>query len=136
MLNEKRNITASFAEHLKSQGKLTFTYLLCINSGQSKLKKTISGHGTFEKCYIQCAPQKKQYHCFFREAPKISRKIDLGLVLANLIKKSRIRTLCILKLLHTECYTQEAITLFPSRSTSNFKKKWFSHMYFGLILAN
>ena len=54
MLNERRNITASFAEHLKSQGKLTFTYLLRINSGKSKLKKTISGHGTFEKCYIQC----------------------------------------------------------------------------------
>ena len=27
--------------------------------------------------YTEGAPRKKQYHCFFREAPKISRKIDI-----------------------------------------------------------
>ena len=26
--------------------------------------------------YIQGTPRKKQYHCFFCEAPKVSRKID------------------------------------------------------------
>ena len=30
----------------------------------------------FWKCYVQGAPRKKQYHCFFHGAPEISRKIN------------------------------------------------------------
>ena len=36
VLHERNNITASFAEHLKFQEKLTFTHVLWINC--SKLK--------------------------------------------------------------------------------------------------
>ena len=36
VLYERSNITTSFAEHLKFQEKLTFTYELCVNSGKLK----------------------------------------------------------------------------------------------------
>ena len=46
-------------------------------------KKLKSGDFRFWKCYIQGAPRKKQYHCFFRRAPKIWRKNDVGWMMAN-----------------------------------------------------
>ena len=65
---------------------------------------------------------------FFRGAPKISRKNDLytfilGEKWLNKIKKTRIRTPYILKLLYTVCSTKQLISLLLSRSTKNFKNK-------------
>ena len=54
-------------------------------------KKLESGHYTFWKCCKQGAPQRKQYHFFFPETPKISRKIDFGLIVAYWNKNARIR---------------------------------------------
>ena len=42
----------------------------------NQIKQLESGHFTFWKCYIQGASWTKQYHCFSREAPRSSRKID------------------------------------------------------------
>ena len=36
VLNERSNITASFAEHLKFREKLTFIYALSANTGKLK----------------------------------------------------------------------------------------------------
>ena len=65
-----------------------YTYTLG-NYWQIKNKKLKSGHYTFRKCYIQGASRKKQYHYFYHEAPKISKKkkrflqMHFGLIVAN-----------------------------------------------------
>ena len=132
-LHERSNVNVSITEHLKFQEKVTFTHALWVNSCKSKEKKLELEQHIFWKCYIQGAPRKKQYHSFFRGVPIISR--IFGLIVANQNKIIRIRTLFILKMLYTGYYTKEVITLLPSRSTWNFKKKWLLHMYFGLIMT-
>ena len=47
------------------------------------------------------------------------------------IKKTRVRTLYILKLLQTEYSTKEEIKLRPPRSTLNFKKKLLLYRHIG-----
>ena len=61
---------------------------------------------------------------------------DFGSMLTNQNKKTRIRTLYILKLLHTGCSTKEAIRLLPFQSTWNFKKSRLLQMHLGLIVVN
>ena len=85
---------------------------------QMKRKKPRSRHYTFWKCYIQDAPRKKQYHCFFPGAPKISRKSDFY---TNQNKETKIKTLlCIMKILYTGCSVNFAKSLLLSRSTNKF----------------
>ena len=155
--------------------------------GQTKIKKLKPEPYTFWKCYIQDAPRKKQYHCFFHGAPKIPRINDFytytlgklwqikikklksghytfwkcyievapwrkhitaslterlkfnknwllhmhfGLIVANYNKKTRIRTLYILKLL------LEVMKQLPSRSTRNYKNRWLLYIHVGQIEAN
>ena len=59
-LQERSNDTASFAEHLKLQEKLTCADALWINCSQLKQTKLESGHYTFWNCYIQGDPRKNQ----------------------------------------------------------------------------
>ena len=59
-----------------------------------------------------------------------------GSMLTNQKKTTRIRTLYILKLLHTGCSSKGAIRLLPSRTTWKFKKSRHLQMHFGLIVAN
>ena len=73
VLQERSNQTASFAEYLKFQDYMTFTYAPSAKSGKLKQKKIEYEHFTFWKYYMQGAPQKNLYHCFFRGAPTISR---------------------------------------------------------------
>ena len=84
--------------------------LLYIHCWQIKTKQSESGHFTFWNCYIQGAPQKKQSHCFLHRALKTSRKVDFGgcpLDKLYQIKNTGIRTLYILKLIHSwNCYIQ------------------------------
>ena len=88
---------------------------------QMKIKQPQSGHYTFWKCYIQDAPRKKQYHCFFRGAPKISRKSNFY---TNQNKETKIKTLLyIMKMLYTGCSVNYAISLLLSRSTYKFQEK-------------
>ena len=99
--------------------------LIVANQNQ-KLKR---GHYTFWKCSLQDAPRKKQYHCFFRGAPKISRinnfyTYTLGTIRyyskskkIKIKKKIKNRTLFIFKILYTGCSKKEAILLLLSRST-------------------
>ena len=93
MLHEGSNITVPFAEHLKLQEKMTFTYALWVNSDKSREKQLELEHCTFWNCYLQGAPQSEQYHSSFREAPKISRinyfyRIILGKQWGIKIKKN------------------------------------------------
>ena len=72
MLHKRGNTTAPFAEHLKFQEQMTFTDTfgwIVVN----KNRKLESRGYTVWNFYIQGAPQKNRYHCFFREATKISR---------------------------------------------------------------
>ena len=49
-------------------------------------------------------------------------------------KQKRIRKLYILKMLYTGCSTRGSISLFLSRSTSNFENKWLWYIHFGKTL--
>ena len=51
--------------------------------------------------------------------------MQFGLGVANQNQKTKIKTLYILKMLHTGCSMKEAILLLLSRSTYNFQKKEF-----------
>ena len=62
--------------------------------------------------------------------------MHLKLLVSNQNKKTKIMILYLLKILHTGCSTKEAITLLPSQSTWNFKRKWFSYIHFRWIAAN
>ena len=95
---------------------------------ETEIKSRESAHFTFQKYYISGAPQTKQYHCFFSESPNIFRKIDfcrcpLDLLQSIQRKKTAIKILYILDLLHTSCSTREAIKLLPWRNIWNLKKK-------------
>ena len=46
------------------------------------------------------------------------------------------KTLHILKMLYTVCFSKEAISLLLSQSMWSFKKNLLLHMHFGLIVAN
>ena len=47
------------------------------NAQKNKIKKKKKlGHYTFCNFYMQGAPRKKQYHCFFRGVPKTSGRND------------------------------------------------------------
>ena len=110
VFRKKHKITYSFADHIKLEQKMTLTQASWINNGKSKQNKK-SGQYTVRYCYIQGAPQKKQYHCFFREAPTIFLKIEfyscnLNKTVAMQIKKTRIRRPYILKILSKGCSTQ------------------------------
>ena len=75
VLHERSNITASFTSfknRLKFQENITSAHAVWVSSGKSK--KVEKKDYTFWKCYVHGAPQKKQYHCFFRWVSKISRK--------------------------------------------------------------
>ena len=101
---------------------------------QMKIKQPQSGHYTFWKCYIQDAPRKKQYHCFFRGAPKISRKSDFY---TNQNKETKIKTLLYL----WKCYIQVVPWTMQYRCffqgvPTNFKKKRLIYMHFRWIVAN
>ena len=55
---------------------------------QIKIKLLETGHYTFWKCFIQGAPCKKQYHCFFHGEPKIKKEnrllhIHFGWIVTN-----------------------------------------------------
>ena len=62
------------------------------------------GHSSFSYYYIQGAPVKKQYHCFFRGARKIILKkgfySNLGEQWQIKVKKTRVKRLDTLKLLY------------------------------------
>ena len=73
------------------QEKMT-THALWVNGGKSKLKKLKSGLYTFLESYIKGALRKKQYNCFFGEAPKISK-----ISITHQNKKTKIRRIYILK---------------------------------------
>ena len=101
--------------------KKDFYTFTSVQKWQNKINKLELGHSRFSNCYIQGTPRKKQYHCFFRRTPKISRINDfyrsiLGELWEIKIKKNKISTLYILKLLFAGCSTKEAISFFPSRS--------------------
>ena len=68
-----KNITASFHRAPKIFLKSDFYTCTLGEQWQIKKKKLKLGHYEFWKCYIQGAPRKKQYLCFFRGAPKILR---------------------------------------------------------------
>ena len=55
LFHERSNIIASFAEHLKLQGKLNSTYLLSLKCGKTLKMKLELGRYKFWKCYIQGA---------------------------------------------------------------------------------
>ena len=57
-------------DYFKKKWLLHMQFGLIVANQNQKLKR---GHYTFWKCSLQGAPRKKQYHCFFRGAPKISR---------------------------------------------------------------
>ena len=92
---------------------LIFTQVFWVISGKSKQKKQIQ-HATHFK--MQGVPPKKQYHCFFRKAPKISRKNKFytrnlsGQWQMKIEKKSRDYTFS--KCLHTWCSTENATAFF------------------------
>ena len=95
---------------------------------ETEIKSRESAHFTFQKYYISGAPQTKQYHCFFSESPNIFRKIDfcrcpLDLLQSIQRKKTAIKILYILDLLHTSCSTKEAMKLLPWQNIWNLKKK-------------
>ena len=46
------------------------------------------------------------------------------------------KTLHILKMLYTGCFSKEVISLLLSQSMWSFKKTLLLHMHFGLIVAN
>ena len=54
---------------------MPFIHTFWVNVDKSKQKQKNEDY-TFQNCYIQGAPQKKQQNCFLRETPDISRKVD------------------------------------------------------------
>ena len=76
VIYKRKNITVSFVEHREISKINRFYTYTSGEQKQIKVKQLELGQCTFWKCYIQGAPQKKQYHCSFLETPKISRKYD------------------------------------------------------------
>ena len=91
--------------------------------------------------YARCSTKEAiWYHCFFLGARRISKKERFlqhfwGIV-ANQNKKTRIKTLYILKLLYTGCSTKKAMSLLLLRSTENVKNKWLLQKHFGWVVVN
>ena len=56
-------------------------------------------------------------------------QMEYGKALTNQNQETRIRRLYALKMLSTRFYSKEAISLLLSRSTWNFKIKWFVHKH-------
>ena len=136
---EKTNFQKHFgwiAENLNRQSRINKQYHClfrgvhetsrindCYTSALGKswqIKKRLeSGHHTYWNFYIQGAPRKKQYHCFFygcflHGAPQGLRKSGFyRSILGELrqIKIKKIRWPYIWKMLYTDCSTKEAISL-------------------------
>ena len=132
LLHERSNVTAYIAA----------THALWLNSGKWKWEKVKSGYFTSCKCYIQGATRKKQSHCFFHGASKISKKVTFTHALWVNNGKSKLEKLKSGCYTCCKCYIQG-----PSRNKQyhyffhwepkiSNKKKGFLHMQFGLILVN
>ena len=98
-----------------------------VNNAKKTNKKKL-GHYTYCNLYMQGAPRKKQYHCFFRGTPKTSGRNDffssiLGAKWHKTGKVELVSRLCILKLTCTGCSTKVAKSLLHSRSTENCSKE-------------
>ena len=96
-------------EHLKFLEKMRFIHTLWVKSGKPLMKQLKSGHYTFRKYYKQ-GDQRK----YFKKEWLL--QMHFGLIVENQNKKTRIKTLNILKLLHTGCSKTEAVSLLFSRS--------------------
>ena len=74
VIHKRKNIRVSFAEH-PELWKINEFYTYTLGAWwQIKIKLLETGHYSFWKCFIQGAPCKKQYHCFFHGEPKIKKK--------------------------------------------------------------
>ena len=122
VLHERSNIFFSLTEHVNLQKINYFCTCSLRSSRQIKIKSLVSGHWTFRNCYIEGAPGKIQQHWCFRVAPGISKKVTFAHCLwvnscQTKLKKDRIRTAYILKLLHTGCSTNKEVALLLSQNT-------------------
>ena len=64
-------------------------------------------------------------------------QMHFGLIVANQNKKkTKMKTLCIFKMLYAGYSMNEVIFLLYSQSTQYLKKEWLLLMQFGLIVAN
>ena len=98
-----------------------------------------SGHNTFRNATYRVLHERSSNTASFVEHLKFQNihfYIYFVWMMANQNKKTKIRTLYILKMLYTRCATEEAISLLPARSTWNFKIKLLLYIRFRWILAN
>ena len=109
-------------------------------ANQNRKKKIKRGYYTFSNCYIQGAPWKKQYHCSFRGALKISRMNDfyrsiLGELwdIKIIIKKNQ-DTICFEIATHWAPHERCNNTALFAKHL-NFKKKWLLQKRFGWDLT-
>ena len=141
VLHERRNFTAFFRGAREISRINAFFIRILGKCCKIKIKTTrirtlyileLLRTGCSTKKAIKLLPSRSTWNL------KDSRLLQMhfGLIVANKNKKTSIRTLYILKMLHTRCSTKEAIKLLPSRSTLNFKNKWLLHMHFRLKVAN
>ena len=133
MLHERSNITASFAEHLKFQEKVTFT--------QIRIKKLKSKHYyTSWKCCIQVVPWTMQYRCFFQGVPTNFKKKRLIYMHFRWIVANQNNKLGSGRYRFWKCYRQEVLYRYEGRgittflqSIQNIKNKWHFYWEFGQI---
>ena len=146
MLHERSNIAASLAEHLQFQEKWLlhkeFEWIVANQDTVQKMKLSIkdffgkcdqirtlcnekekleSEDHTFWKCYIGYSIKEAISLLLLWSTKNFNKKVPLqkhfGWIVVNQNRETRIRALCILKLLCTRCSTEVVIPLLLSQST-------------------
>ena len=105
------------------------TWLLYINVGHimtnQNQKTKIRALYILKMLYTGCSTKEATSLLLSRNTQNIKKNwfllMQFRLIVANQIKKTKFRTLYILRLRYTECSTKEAIKLLSWRNTWNFK---------------